>query len=204
MARPAAFLDRDGTIIEDRGHLARAEQVVFIPCAFDALRRLQAEFALFIVTNQPGIAEGAISAEEAAAVNRHVEGCLRDEGIGLCGVYVCPHRRSEKCDCIKPNPLFVRRAAEQYGLDLERSFVVGDHPHDVDLAVNAGATGVYVLTGHGAKHLAELRPGAAVTPDIAVAASHILAVHRRRRGEETPPRRQAASTNATEGGTCEC
>lgn len=196
MSRPAVFLDRDGTIIEDRGHLARAEQVVFIPAAFETLRRLQAEFVLFIVTNQPGIAEGVISAEEAAAVNSHVESRLRDEGVSLCGIYVCPHRRREKCECIKPNPFFVRQAAEQYGLDLERSFVVGDHPHDVDLAANAGATGVYVMTGHGTKHLAEVRPGVAILPDIAGAASYILAIDRGRGRGKTPPLRRASSGGA--------
>ena len=67
------FLDRDGTIIEDRGHLRDPSQVVFFPEAFEALRRLQDEFLLFIVTNQTGIARGTISFEDAEAVNRSEE-----------------------------------------------------------------------------------------------------------------------------------
>ena len=66
------------------------------------------------------------------------------------------------------------QAAREYGLDLSRSFVIGDHPHDVEFARNAGATGVYVLTGHGLKHRAELRGDAMVTANIAGAAGWIL------------------------------
>jgi len=172
---PAVFLDRDGTIIEDRGHLRSPAEVVFFPDTVRALHRLQESFRLFIVTHQRGIADGIVSAAEVARVNAHVVAELRRHGVVITEVYCCPHRRDEGCACIKPKPYFLEEAAHQYGLDLARSFVVGDHPHDVGLAVNAGAGGVYVLTGHGIKHRAELPPCKAIVPGIREAADWILA-----------------------------
>ena len=90
-------------------------------------------------------------------------------------VFCCPHRREDNCACIKPKPHFLLHAAHWHGLDLHRSFVIGDHPHDVELAHNAGATGICVLTGHGLKHRAELRGDDVVTANIATAADWILA-----------------------------
>lgn len=185
--RPAVFLDRDGTIIEDRGHLRDPSQVVFYPDAFPALRRLGGHFALFIVTHQPGIAAGLISPAEADAVNRHVVDVLRARGVEIEAVYCCPHARDEGCPCIKPNSFFMEQAARNCGLDLKQSFVVGDHPNDVRMAANAGATGIYVLTGHGLKHRAELGSGAVVVQGIREAAEWIFSCLDMRRLEEREP-----------------
>lgn len=171
---PAVFLDRDGTLIEDRGHLRTAAEAVFFPSTVPSLRRLGQNFRLFIVTNQPGIAEGIITSAEAAAVNEFIVRRLAGEGVVITDVYCCPHRRAEGCRCIKPKPFFLEQATCRYGIDLSRSFVVGDHPHDVDLARNVGATGIYVLTGHGAKHQADLPPETIVVPGISEAARHII------------------------------
>ena len=174
MTRKAVFLDRDGTILEDRGHLRDPSQVVFFVDTFDALRCLQDHFLLFIVTNQPGIAEGVLSQSDVNQVNAYVVSRLADAGVRITDVYVCPHRRSDACSCIKPQPYFLKKAAETYKVDLRSSFVIGDHPHDVLLARNAGARGVYVLTGHGAKHREELPEDTVVVPGIKEAANHIL------------------------------
>ena len=175
---PAVFLDRDGTIIEDRGHLRCASEIVFFPGTVAALGRLQEHYRLFVVTHQPGIARGMVSAEEVAGVNEHVVSELRKQGVTISGVYCCPHDRSEDCICIKPNPYFLQEAARDYGLNLAESFVVGDHPHDVVLADNAGATGIYVLTGHGTHHQAELPQWRVVVPGISEAADYILAARK--------------------------
>jgi D-glycero-D-manno-heptose 1,7-bisphosphate phosphatase len=172
----AVFLDRDGTIIEDRGDLRDPSQAVFLQGAFDALRRLQEEFLLFVVTNQSGIAKGTITHEDTDIVNAHVVAELAEADIHITDVYVCPHRREDGCPCIKPHPHFLHKAAAQYGIDLRQSFSVGDHPHDVELARAAGGQGIYVLTGHGEKHLAELSPETVVAADIEEAAQHILAI----------------------------
>ncbi len=163
---PAVFLDRDGTIIEDRGHLRSPADVVFFPDSVSALQRLQKHFSLFIVTHQPGVSGGILSAGDVARVNEYVVAELRRHGVVFSDVYCCPHQREEGCACIKPRPFFLRKAAREHNVDLARSFVVGDHPHDVVLADNAGATGVYVLTGHGARHRDGLPDGRTVVPGI--------------------------------------
>jgi histidinol-phosphate phosphatase family protein len=185
----AVFLDRDGTIIEDRGHLRDPSDVVFFSETFDALRKLQEHFHLFIVTNQRGIAEGRITRREANRVNDGTVAALFDRGIKVENVYTCPHRRSDNCRCIKPKPYFLKRAATLYGLDLNGSFTVGDHPHDVQLAKNVGARGVYVLTGHGQKHLPELPEDTEAVAGIMEAAEKITSSYqveaRQRRRKST-------------------
>ena len=171
---PAIFLDRDGTIIEDQGYLRSPSEVVFFPETVQALRSLQRTFKLFVVTNQPGVAEGAVRPLEVAAVHEFIVSYLANAGIRIERVYCCPHRRSDKCRCIKPRPHYLRRAARDFGIDLAKSFVVGDHPHDMELARNAGARGLYVLTGHGAKHRCDLPQDAPVAADIGQAAAMIL------------------------------
>jgi len=172
--RPAVFWDRDGTLIEDRGHLSDVHNVVFYPDTISALRWLKDHFLFFIVTHQPGVAEGRISLDDVERINAHVVGRLNDAGITISAVYVCPHRRSEGCGCIKPNPYFLHRAAKEYHIRLKDSFVVGDHPHDVELAEQAGACGVYVCTGHGLKHRSELSGRQIIVSDIRAAAQCIL------------------------------
>ena len=171
----AVFLDRDGTIIEDRGDLASPADIVFLPDAAEALAKLQEHFKLFIVTNQTGIATGAITAEQAMAVSEAVVAFLVRAGARIERVFTCPHRKEENCVCRKPSPYFLRCAAEEYGLDLTRSYMIGDHPHDVACIEQVGGHGVYVCTGHGSKHLAELPLGKIALPSIVEAVDWILA-----------------------------
>jgi D-glycero-D-manno-heptose 1,7-bisphosphate phosphatase len=150
--QPAIFLDRDGTIIEDRGHLSSFDEVVIFPFTFDALRLLQKNFLLFIVTNQSGVALNKVTMAEVARINNLVMESLKSNGIAIQELYCCSHKRDDNCDCIKPKPHFLRLAEKKYGIDLSKSFTIGDHPHDVAFGLNVGATGLYVLTGHGEKH----------------------------------------------------
>lgn len=173
MKTPAVFLDRDGTLIEDAGFLRSVAQVDFYPQTFSALRRL-ADFALFIVTNQSGIARGHIRAEEVRVVNDYVVRRLGEEGAIIRTLYCCPHQQSDACECMKPKPYFLRIAEREHEIDLARSFVVGDHPSDMELAHAVGARGIYVLTGHGLKHRAELQVPGTVVADIATAVDVIL------------------------------
>jgi len=172
MKKPAVFLDRDGTLIEDAGFLRDIARIDFYPQTFSALRSL-GDFVLFIVTNQSGIAKGQISAEEARAVNDYVVQRLAEAGTKIRAVYCCPHERSDGCACMKPNPYFLKIAERDHGIDLTRSFVIGDHPSDIELAHTVGAKGIYVLTGHGVKHRTELRVPAKVVADIGEAAELI-------------------------------
>lgn len=171
--RKAIFLDRDGTIIEDRGHLSCVEDVEFYPFTYDALRILQKQFFLFIVTNQSSVGLKLISPEAAARVNNFVMSDLQSHGITVQELYCCGHCREDNCECIKPKPYFINKAQSLYDLRIPQSFTVGDHPHDVTFGTAAGATGVYVLTGHGAKHRSEVETGTPVFDNLLEAARWI-------------------------------
>ncbi len=154
--RPAIFLDRDGTLIEDVGTLGCVEDIQLFSDTVEALLKLQKQFLLFVITNQSGISEGQLTLEQAGRVNQHLNDKLRRAGVVIEEWYVCPHRREDDCFCIKPKPGFVLKAQRDYGLDLNTSFVIGDHPHDALTANAQGVFGIYLLTGHGGKHLPEL------------------------------------------------
>jgi len=126
--QPAVFLDRDGTLVEDRGHLRDPEQAVFFLETIAALRHLKDKFQLFIVTNQPGIAEGTLTPDDVRRVNDDLVRRLAEAGIPVRDVYVCPHRRSDGCACIKPTPHFLKEAAVAHGLDLGSSYPASPQP----------------------------------------------------------------------------
>ncbi len=169
----AVFLDRDGTIIEERGYIKAADEVAFIPGVFETLRMLQKHYKLFIVTNQSGIRKNIITAQDVDNINNYILMTLRAQDIKITDTYVCPHTRDDKCECMKPKPFFLHKAAAAYDIDLKNSFSIGDHPHDVELAQNAGGKGIYLLTGHGIKHLGEIQSKAIVFSDINTAADWI-------------------------------
>jgi L-threonylcarbamoyladenylate synthase len=174
--KSAIFFDRDGTLVEDRGHLRSPSDVVFFRDTLPALQRLKGRYLLFIVTHQSGIGLGLLSHEQVEAVNQHVVDALAQAGVTFSGVYTCPHTREEGCQCIKPNPHFLLKAAAEFNLDLSRCFVLGDHPHDVEMGRNVGARGIFLLTGHGQKHLGELveNPEVMVARNLDEAVTSIL------------------------------
>jgi D-glycero-D-manno-heptose 1,7-bisphosphate phosphatase len=173
----AVFLDRDGTINEDVGDLFEIERVAFIPGAIDALRMLAGKFDLFIITNQSGIGKGVFDLDRYHSFEREYNRLLKRQGIDIIETYCCPHRKDQPCICRKPSPHFMTVAAEKYGLDLPRSFAIGDHPHDVEMALGAGSKGVYLLTGHGRKHRGELAAMPHhITDDLLMAATWILSL----------------------------
>jgi len=168
------FLDRDGTLIEDVGVLDTPDRIQLFPDTITALRDLQERYLLFVVTNQPGISAGHVTAGQVTAVNNSLHEMLARHGIRIQEWYVCPHARVEGCQCIKPRPTFLLQAARDYGLDLQRSFVIGDHPHDVFTGREVGVFGLYLLTGHGTRHLDELPPGELVFHTLGDAAAWIV------------------------------
>jgi D-glycero-D-manno-heptose 1,7-bisphosphate phosphatase len=129
---------------------------------------------LFIITNQSGVAKGLVTIQDVACVNAYILSVFANAGIHIVDVYVCPHDRTENCPCIKPNPFFLKKAEIEYGIELKSSFVIGDHPSDVYLAKNAGAKGIYLLSGHGKKHLEEIDEKTVVANDIGEATSIII------------------------------
>ncbi|NLX15279.1 MAG: HAD-IIIA family hydrolase [Phycisphaerales bacterium] len=105
--RPAVFLDRDGTIIEDRGDVSDPSQVVLFPDTIASLQRLRDEYDLFIVTHQPGVARGVMSIQDVEFVNAYVVRHLAEAGVRIVATYVCPHERGDGCLCIQPNPTHI-------------------------------------------------------------------------------------------------
>ena len=152
----AVFLDRDGTVNEDAGDICEIEKLVFIPGAIEALKILQKRFILFIITNQSGIGKGLFSHEDYVWFSEYFSNCLRDRGIEIKEIMHCPHTKEQSCSCRKPSPYFIKMLCGRYSIDIKRSFCIGDHPHDIEMAHNAGTRSVYLLTGHGQKHREEL------------------------------------------------
>ena len=144
MSRPAVFLDRDGTIIEDTGFVSDPSAVRVLPSVPEALGLLARNgFALVVVTNQSGVARGYFDEATVHAVNAATARLLAAGGIVLDAWYHCPHHEDD-CDCRKPAPGMIRRAAAEHDLDVARSAVVGDRGSDVELAHGLGIPGLLV------------------------------------------------------------
>ncbi len=172
--KKAVFLDRDGVIIEDSGYIDNIEDVKFFPFTVEVLKKLNEHYELFIVTNQSGIGRKLITQEGVERVHEYILDELRKNHIHIKEIYCCPHINEDKCVCKKPNPFFIQEAEKKHNIDIKKSFVIGDHPSDVEFAVSAGATGIYVLTGHGEKHLSELKHRQLIFDSLKEAAEWIL------------------------------
>ncbi len=147
MARPAVFVDRDGTLIEDLKYLARPEDVMLLPGAADAVRRLNdADVPVIVVTNQSGIARGLFTEADYNTVRARLDAVLAREGARIDASYMCPHHPdyTGPCECRKPGTLLYRQAASDHGLDLARSFFIGDRWRDVAPALAFGAHGILI------------------------------------------------------------
>ena len=143
----AIFLDRDGTVIFDRGYLGDPDGVELVPGVVGALRRLyQAGFVMFFISNQSGIGRGLITEEQSNAVHRRTLDVLADEGIPFMGSYICPHAPWDPCECRKPSPYLLRRAEAEHGVDFSRSFMIGDKKTDVDVGKAVGCHTVLYAT----------------------------------------------------------
>jgi len=171
--RPAVFMDRDGCLTEEVGYVNHPSRIRLLPRTAEAVRRLnQARIAAVMVTNQAGVARGYFSEETLHAANERMRRELEAAGARLDGLYVCMHHPREgrppyraDCDCRKPRPGLLTRAAAELGLDLRASVMVGDRLSDVATGQSVGAAGVLVLTGYGLGEW-ELRPaGHEIKPD---------------------------------------
>lgn len=153
----AVFLDRDGTLIEEVGYLNRLDRVAFFPWSVDAVRVLNdAGLLVVVVTNQAGVARGYFDEQFVRDTHALIDGRMRRGRARIDGYYYCPHHPDGKveafravCDCRKPKPGMLLRAAREHGIDLAGSFVVGDRWLDVEMGRAAGATTVLVKTGYG-------------------------------------------------------
>jgi D-glycero-D-manno-heptose 1,7-bisphosphate phosphatase len=152
------FLDRDGTLIEERGYLDRLALLSVFPWTADALRLLRrGGYALVVVTNQSAIARGIIDEAFLDGVHRELSVRLARGGAAIDRYYHCPHladapleRYRQACRCRKPGPGMIEQACRELDLDPARSFMIGDRWLDVASGVAAGTRAIRVLSGHGA------------------------------------------------------
>ena len=171
--RPAVFIDRDGTLTEQVGYVNHPQRLRLLPRSAEAIRRLNAAgVAAVVVTNQAGIARGYFSENVLHATHAALVAQLKDAGASLDGLYACTHHPTEgeppyraACDCRKPAPGLLTRAAADLGLDLAASTMVGDMATDLVAAHRAGARAVLVLTGYGLGEWEYRRERFVVTPD---------------------------------------
>lgn len=175
--RPAVFLDRDGTLIEDVGYLATPDGVALIPGVPAALRRLaDAGYALVVISNQSGVARGLFPAAMVDTINGEIARQLAHDGAAVDHWAFCPHLPDAGCACRKPGTLLHRDATSRLDLDLAASWCIGDRPGDLRAAPPLGARAILVCTGEGAQHAATARAeGFAVAADLAAAVERILA-----------------------------
>ncbi|OGS71060.1 MAG: hypothetical protein A2Y96_00895 [Firmicutes bacterium RBG_13_65_8] len=166
--RPAVFLDRDGTLVENRGYLTDPGQLRLIPGAGEAIRLLNdAGVAAVVATNQSALARGLLDETRLAAIHERLRALLLAVGGGvLDGVYYCPHHpepgkagrpeRTLLCACRKPLPGMMLRAAVELDLSLSVSTVVGDTISDVQAGISFGGRGLLVETGDGIEEVPRL------------------------------------------------
>ena len=175
----AVFLDRDGTIIEERNYLCRVEDVAIIPGAAAALGQLQqADYKLFIVSNQSGVGRGYFTVADVERVNEHLVQELLREGVRFEKIYFATERPDVPSRGRKPSPQFLLDARDEFGVDLAQSYMIGDKLIDLECGWNAGVKGcLLVRTGYGAaaERAAAGKLGtAAVVDDLFAAAQFIL------------------------------
>jgi D-glycero-D-manno-heptose 1,7-bisphosphate phosphatase len=185
VSRAAVFVDRDGTLIEEAGYLNDLSRLVFYPFSVDAVRQLNlGDLVVVVITNQAGIARGIVPERFVPTAHHHIQERMTAGGAHIDGFYHCPHHPdgtiaalSTVCDCRKPLPGLITRAAADLDLDLSRSFTIGDRLKDVEAGRAAGTRTVLVRTGYGAAD--EKAQNSRVTPDaiadnLAGAAAWIL------------------------------
>jgi D-glycero-D-manno-heptose 1,7-bisphosphate phosphatase len=151
------FIDRDGTLNEDIGYVSTPDELILYPWAAEAVRRINhSGLMAIVITNQSGIARGMYTEKTLSAIHSRMIDELAREGAIIDAVYYCPHhpeagdaRYRIACECRKPRTGMLDRATREHGIDLSRSYVIGDKATDINLAENAGARSVLVLTGYG-------------------------------------------------------
>jgi D-glycero-D-manno-heptose 1,7-bisphosphate phosphatase len=167
----AVFLDRDGTINEEVGYLGSLDKFKIIPCAYEAIRLINGSgMKAVVISNQAGVARGLITEEFVKTTHDYLQTVLRQQGAYINNFYYCPHHPTEGtepyrqiCNCRKPAPGMLLRAAQDLNINLAASYLVGDRFLDVDAAKNVGVKGILVKTGYGRVLLQDDGPDQATT-----------------------------------------
>jgi len=184
LKRPAVFIDRDGTISEEVGYVNHPSRYRVFPFAAEAVKLLNdANWLAILITNQAGVARGYFAEELIDAVHAVLSDELARGGARLDAIYYCPHHPTVgappyqlDCDCRKPRPGLIQRAAQDFDIDLDASWMIGDRYGDTELARNAGIRAALVLSGYGRGEWEYQRDAWQHSPDL-VAEDLLAAVH---------------------------
>jgi D-glycero-D-manno-heptose 1,7-bisphosphate phosphatase len=173
MKQRAVFIDRDGTISEEVGYINHVSRFRLFPYTAEAIKHLNDNgWLAIVITNQAGVARGYFAEDMVAAVHGKMTNELSSQGSRIDAIYYCAHHPSVgeppyrvDCDCRKPKPGLINRAASEFDLDLAGSWIVGDRYSDVELARNAGVKSMLVLSGYGRGEWEHQRSTWTVQPD---------------------------------------
>ena len=169
LGRAAVFLDRDGTLNEEVGHIAHSCALRLLPDAATGVRLLnRAGFAMVVTTNQSGIGRGLLTEAMLATVQETLLALLAADGAHLDALYYCPHHPDAGCLCRKPRPDMLHAAAADLGISLQHSYVIGDTMSDLEFGWSAGCHTVLVRTGKGQETAQDL-DGSVRWPDAVCA-----------------------------------
>lgn len=156
----AFFLDRDGTVIYDKGYIKNTRDVKLIAGSAKAIKRMNDKgYLVIIITNQSGIARGIMNLKQYYKVNKKMSYNLAKKGALYDDTFMCPHLPFElggKCLCRKPKVKLINMAIKKWNIDRNKSFIIGDKLADIMLGINSGIKPVLVTTGYGKKTLKEL------------------------------------------------
>jgi D-glycero-D-manno-heptose 1,7-bisphosphate phosphatase len=154
------ILDRDGTIVIDRGYLADPDRLEFMPGAPEALRLLcECGYRLVVITNQSGVGRGLFTIDHVEAMNARLHSMVEETGAKLTKIYFCPHRPGAHCACRKPNLALIEQAATELQFDPRNAVVIGDKESDVEFGLRAGSRAILIssetpsIRGRSAAHL---------------------------------------------------
>jgi len=173
--RPAIFLDRDGTLVEEVNYLSRVEDLRLFPFSADAVRRLkEAGFLIIVVTNQSGIGRGIYTEAEMHAIHEAIQNELNG---AIDAFYFCPHLPCDGCDCRKPKLGMIEAALRDLEIDVENSWMIGDKKIDVETGRSAGMRTALVLTGYGTQHKGSLEQLPEIMEDdLGAAAAEVVRI----------------------------
>ncbi len=154
----AVFLDRDGTICEEVNYLSRPEDLKLFPFSAEAVRLLnESDFLVILITNQSGIARGFFDEKTLQKIHSKLKKELAESNAKLDAIYFCPHNQADNCDCRKPKTGMIEQAKQDFSLDIENSWMIGDKVIDVETGFNAKLKTALVLTGYGQSEVEKLK-----------------------------------------------
>ncbi len=142
--KPALFIDRDGTLNKDCPYCKNESEIVMYDDVFDTIEKLSDDYYIIIVTNQSGIGRGYFTVADLTAMNNKVKKEIEEHGGRIDGIYYCPHKPDEGCDCRKPKLGLLSQAQKDFDISMEGSFIIGDDDSDMEMARSAGVRGIRV------------------------------------------------------------